>query len=169
VLGYVSRPSRPLPSGARRTLVYVSRQPAQQLPADDSPAVQLAAEKARHGVTTHLTVGGERVAVIVPESAHFIGRLLMALLSDDETALVLLRALPDVFPWVRFLPSDDVKLFSVELVKTAQACAEPDNMAPLEAVIAAWHHTAEVYADPGLRDELARPLDGVDYGAVSDR
>lgn len=40
---------------------------AHELPVG-SPAVTEAVEDARHGVITHLTVGGERVAAIVPES-----------------------------------------------------------------------------------------------------
>jgi hypothetical protein len=42
-------------------------EPARDLPAD-SPAVAAAVENARHGVITHLTVAGERVAAVVPES-----------------------------------------------------------------------------------------------------
>jgi hypothetical protein len=42
-------------------------EPARDLPAD-SPAVTNAVENARRGVITHLTIGGERVAAIVPES-----------------------------------------------------------------------------------------------------
>jgi hypothetical protein len=42
-------------------------EPARELPAD-SPAVAAAVENARRGVITHLTVGGKRVAAIVPES-----------------------------------------------------------------------------------------------------
>jgi hypothetical protein len=41
-------------------------QPARDLPV--SPAVEQAVELARHGVITHLTIGGKRVAAIVPES-----------------------------------------------------------------------------------------------------
>lgn len=40
--------------------------PARDLPVS-SPAVEHAVEMARHGVITHLTAGGERVAAIVPE------------------------------------------------------------------------------------------------------
>jgi hypothetical protein len=47
------------------TLEGVS-EPVLSLPAD-SP-VTAAADDARHGVITHLVVGGERVAAIVPES-----------------------------------------------------------------------------------------------------
>lgn len=45
----------------------VMSEPARELPAD-SPAVAAAVENARHGVITHLTIAGERVAAIVPES-----------------------------------------------------------------------------------------------------
>lgn len=41
-------------------------EPAHDLPV--SPAVEEAVELARHGVITHLTIRGERVAAIVPES-----------------------------------------------------------------------------------------------------
>ena len=42
-------------------------EPAGDLPVG-SPAVEQAVELARRGVITHLTVRGERVAAIVPES-----------------------------------------------------------------------------------------------------
>ena len=48
------------------TLVRMS-EPARDLPVG-SPAVEQAVELARRGVITHLTVHGERVAAIVPES-----------------------------------------------------------------------------------------------------
>jgi hypothetical protein len=48
-----------------RTLVIMS-EPARDIPV--SPAVEQAVELARRGVIIHLTVGGERVAAIVPES-----------------------------------------------------------------------------------------------------
>jgi antitoxin Phd len=49
-----------------RTLMSVS-EPARDVPAD-SPAVSAAVANARRGVITHLTIGGVRVAAIVPES-----------------------------------------------------------------------------------------------------
>lgn len=42
-------------------------EPARDLPVS-SPAVEQAVELARRGVITHLTIHGERVAAIVPES-----------------------------------------------------------------------------------------------------
>jgi hypothetical protein len=42
-------------------------EPAQDVPVS-SPAIERAVDLARHGVITHLTIHGERVAAIVPES-----------------------------------------------------------------------------------------------------
>lgn len=53
-------------SMTRVTLTCVS-EPARDLPVS-SPAVEQAVELARRGVITHLTIRGERVAAIVPES-----------------------------------------------------------------------------------------------------
>jgi hypothetical protein len=94
-------------------------------------------------------------------------RLFVSLMKHDEGARALQQVLPDVFPWVRFLPAEAVQKFLFELVQTAHACAELDNMAPLEPVVVAWRNTAEIYADPELRRTLTEPLDGTDHGAVS--
>ena len=94
-------------------------------------------------------------------------RLFMSLVKNDEGARVLLLALPEVFPWVRFLPKSAVQRFLVELIETAYACAELDTLAPIEAVVTAWRNTANVHADPELHQMLTEPLDGTDYGDVS--
>ncbi|MEV0403356.1 hypothetical protein [Actinoallomurus sp. NPDC050550] len=94
-------------------------------------------------------------------------RLFVSLMKQDEGARALLMALPDVFPWVKFLPTEDVRAFLVELVDTANACAELDTLAPLETVVEAWRSTARIHADPELRAKLTEPLDGTDYGPVS--
>lgn len=57
--------SRREPACQRR--LAVMSDPARELPAD-SQAVVAAVENARHGAITHLTIAGERVAAIVPES-----------------------------------------------------------------------------------------------------
>lgn len=79
---------------------------------------------------------------------------------NDSGVEALLLALPDVFPWVRFLPKEDVQAFLVELVETIRACASLDNTAALAPVIAAWRGTAEIYSDPELLKESTAPLDG---------
>ena len=100
------------------------------------------------------------------EAFSVTSRLFFSLVKNDEGARALLLALPDVFPWVRFLPTEDVRQFLVELVETVTASAELSNVAALAPVVAAWRNTAEIYADPELHKALSDPLDGTDYGPV---
>jgi hypothetical protein len=93
-------------------------------------------------------------------------RLFFSFVKNDKGARALLLALPDVFPWVRYLPKDDVRGFLAELVETVRACADLDNLAPLVPVVSAWRDTAEIYADPELLKAATMPLDGTDYGEV---
>ena len=93
-------------------------------------------------------------------------RLFVSLVKKDEGARALLLVLPEVFPWVRFLSTDGVRSFLVELVETVQACASVGNMAALEPVIAAWEDTAEIRSDPELFKAATFRLDGTDYGPV---
>lgn len=95
-------------------------------------------------------------------------RLFFALMKDDAGARSLLFALPEVFPWVQFLPTDDVRGFLVELVSTIRAAADLGNMAAIAPVVAAWKGTAEIYSDPELLKAATVPLDGTDYGQVPD-
>lgn len=92
-------------------------------------------------------------------------RMFVALMQRDEAARsLLIDVVPAAFPWVRFLPTEDVRAFVLELVETLHAADALDNPAPVVHVIAAWQHTAEVYADPDLAARIHR-LDG-DLGAV---
>jgi hypothetical protein len=78
-------------------------------------------------------------------------RMFVALMQRDEaTRSLLVDVVPEAFPWVRFLPTQDVRAFVLELVETLQAANALDNPAPVVQVIAAWQHTAEVHADPDL-------------------
>jgi hypothetical protein len=90
-------------------------------------------------------------------------QLFFSLVQHDEGARALLLSLPDVFPWVKFLPGDDVRAFLAELVETLRASASVGNLAALEPVIAAWQATAEIYSDPELL-KAAAALAGEDYG-----
>jgi hypothetical protein len=86
-------------------------------------------------------------------------RLFFHLVKNDDGARALLFALPEVFPWVRFLPTEDVRAFLVELVDTMHACEALGNVAALGPVVAAWQNTAEIYSDPELRGQgLGRPV-----------
>ncbi|WP_242452502.1 hypothetical protein [Rhodococcus rhodnii] len=93
-------------------------------------------------------------------------RMLVTLVQRDSRAREsVVAALPEVFPWVTFLPPDDVEEFVTELLDTLRAADSLDNPTPVVHVIDAWQHTAEVLADPELAAVLASDTDG-DHGAV---
>jgi hypothetical protein len=73
--------------------------------------------------------------------------------------------LPKVFPWVRFLPREDMQAFVVELVETLEAANSLGTPAPVSRLIGQWRRTAEVHADPRLVAILNRD-DGEDFGEV---
>jgi hypothetical protein len=100
------------------------------------------------------------------EVLDMTARLFFSLVKNDEGARALLLSLPDVFPWVQFLPREDVRGFLVELVETVRACTDLGNVAALAGVVARWKDAAEIYADPELLKAAAKPLDGTDHGAV---
>jgi hypothetical protein len=92
-------------------------------------------------------------------------RLCAAVLRDESVGRGLLeRVLPEVFPWVRFLPAGDAADFLIELVETLRAADDLDNLAPVAQLIAEWQHTAEVHADPELAAALRQ--DAEDLGPV---
>jgi hypothetical protein len=103
------------------------------------------------------------------DALRLTGTLFFHLMQNDEGARQVLLALPSVFPWVRFLPRDDVRGFLVELVDTLHACAELGNIAALIPVVEAWRATAEINSDPDLRRAATQSLDGTDYGEGATR
>ncbi len=83
-------------------------------------------------------------------------RMFVALMQRDGAARALVvDVLPEAFPWVKFLPREDVQEFVVDLVATLRAAESVNNPAPVALVIESWRHTAEVYADPELAAALA--------------
>ena len=100
------------------------------------------------------------------EALSMVGRMFFSLVKHDPGARALLLSLSDVFPWVQFLPTEDVRAFLVELVETIRACADLGNVAAIAPPVAAWKGTAEIYSDPELLRSAKAPLDGTDYGDV---
>jgi hypothetical protein len=66
----------------KRGYIGTVSEPAPELPAE-SEALTGVAENARRGVVTHITVNGERVAAIVPESLVKLLNDLVSLLATD--------------------------------------------------------------------------------------
>jgi hypothetical protein len=99
------------------------------------------------------------------EFASATTRMFVALMShDDGVRTLVTEVMPEAFPWVRFLPTEDVRAFVVELVETMKAAEGLDNPAPVIQVITEWRHTAEVHADPELLAILRQPAK--DHGPV---
>ncbi|GAA1234397.1 hypothetical protein GCM10009676_17590 [Prauserella halophila] len=94
--------------------------------------------------------------------------LFVAMMRDNERARSLLvEVVPTAFPWVRFLPREDVQAFVVELVETLESAEGIDqNPAPVLQVINEWRNTANIWADPELVEQLNAPVG--DFGPVSE-
>ncbi len=62
----------------------------------------------------------------------------------------LVAGLPDVLPWLRFLPDDDRDAFSHEFVETLEACISLDSYDQLGVLLQQWRNTAYVWSRPEL-------------------
>lgn len=113
-------------------------------------AVRLQRHDADDLVLTTVSRAEQEAAIISATTRMFV-----ALMRHDGAALSLLvGAAPEAFPWIRFLPSEDVRAFVAELVETLRAAESVDTLAPVVQVISAWKHTAERNADPELGAQL---------------
>lgn len=97
------------------------------------------------------------------EVLDMTARLLASLIRHKNGMGLVEGVLPEVLPWVRFLPSDDRRLLIREFTETAEAAASVDNVAPIAQLLVEWRHTAEVHADPELYALLSTPR-GEDHG-----
>src|SRR5215469_12468997 len=94
----------------------------------------------------------------------FASRLLAGLIRSGNTSAVR-DVLPEALPWVAFLPEDDVTMFLAELASVGRGAAELAYFAPVAVLLAQWRHTAEVHADPALREIITAEPEG-DLGPV---
>jgi hypothetical protein len=95
-------------------------------------------------------------------------RLFREMIRKDPMVMTLaVQVLPAVFPWVRHLPEEAWGEFAAEWLDTLSAAGDLDNNAAVEAVVAAWKYTAEIYSDPELLAHATRELDDVDCGPVA--
>ncbi|MFI7438592.1 hypothetical protein [Nonomuraea indica] len=92
-------------------------------------------------------------------------RLLLAFLKHDPTARALVIAMPEVFPWVRHLTSDELRAFALELVEALSDAAELDVDDTAQEVIAGWRATARIKASPADYAAARQGTSG-DFGPV---
>lgn len=85
----------------------------------------------------------------------------LALRADGHALLQ--ELLPEVVPWVRFLPAADRHILVQEFIDVTEAAASVDNVSPIAQLLLEWRHTAEVHADPELHALLSAPR-GADHG-----
>ncbi len=137
---------------------------AAELAADDAPLARVA-DNARRGVATHLTIRGERVAVIMPEGVIEALRDFAALLTNERFARYLPALLPEAIPWVRSLPEADLPVFVSELA--AAAASGKDAPEKVAALIGEWRATAGIYADPDETARLRQALREADEGKAT--
>ncbi len=106
-------------------------------------------------------------AEAVTEVVRASTRMFEAILRQDNASHDLLsRALPEAYPWVRFLPEGDADAFLAELVETSRASTDLNAVAPIYQVISSWKNTALIWSDPELAAALAGPATGEDHGPV---
>lgn len=119
----------------------------------------------RRGDEEDLVITTASRAKEVKEVVNTTTNIFIALMQhSDGVRELVTEIMPQAFPWVRFLPRDDVQAFVVELIQTLEAANSLGTPAPVSRLIAAWQHTAEVYADPRLLSILRQ--DGEDLGEV---
>ncbi|MFI0423362.1 hypothetical protein [Spongiactinospora sp. 9N601] len=92
-------------------------------------------------------------------------RPFLALIKRDPTARALVIAMPEVFPWVRHLSSDELRAFTLELVEALSDAAELDADVTTREVIAGWRSTARIKADHASYAEARKATSG-DFGPV---
>jgi hypothetical protein len=99
------------------------------------------------------------------ETLTTASRIFLALMKHDPSARALLLAMPDVFPWVRHLSTEEVRAFTVELVDALSDAAELDLDTNAQEVITGWRATARIKADRAQYEQALRPTSG-DFGPV---
>jgi hypothetical protein len=103
-----------------------------------------------------------RHAENISAAASAMTKLLVGVTQTAPDELV--KVLPHAFPWVRFLPADEVRAFTADLVRVLRAAEAADDPSQVVQLIVEWRHTAEVHADPGLLAILQQ--EGQDLGEV---
>ncbi|MBV9010682.1 MAG: hypothetical protein JO272_01310 [Pseudonocardiales bacterium] len=92
-------------------------------------------------------------------------RILSSLVRHADGHALLQELLPEVLPWVRFLPAADRHLLVQEFIDVTEAATSVDNVSPIAQLLVEWRHTAEVHADPELHALLSAPR-GEDHDPV---
>ncbi|HEV8560680.1 MAG TPA: hypothetical protein VGR06_30500 [Actinophytocola sp.] len=77
----------------------------------------------------------------IDEAMPATTKLVVALMEQPQVVTLVTEVVPAAFPWVAFLPKEDVQAFVVDLVSTMKAAEPLGNPAPVVQVLAGWRHT----------------------------
>jgi hypothetical protein len=119
-------------------------------PAREPP--QLEAEDALRGVVNQLTVGGQRMPVIIPGSVIEALRDFAGLLLAARDSGYLPRLMRQAMPWTAPLSDSELDEFAAGIADASDS----GDRAPerLAAVLREWRETAEVLGDPRALEEI---------------
>lgn len=68
------------------------------------------------------------------------------------------ESLLDEFPWLAYLPAEELREFCHDFVRGALAAAELGQWEVLEQAVREWKATASIHADPALAEQLRTPI-----------
>ena len=88
-----------------------------------------------------------------------VGRLMAELVSSADRPRVE-RSLAHQFGWMSLLPPDRRTEFVDEFITTVRGAAELNRLELIAHCLSGWRATAEIYADPELRERLMAALSG---------
>jgi hypothetical protein len=156
--------SMPIAAGSEINFSELSNKPADSVrKLQESPNQTLLVH--RRGGEEDLVLTTASRAREVREVVSATTALFIALMEHHaEVRALVTDVMPKAFPWVRFLPREDMRAFAVELVETLEAANSLGSPAPVTQLITEWQHTAEVHADPRLLKILNQ--DGENLGDV---
>jgi hypothetical protein len=97
------------------------------------------------------------------ETLTTASRIFLALMKHDPGARALLLAMPEVFPWIRHLGTEEVRAFTVELIDALSDAAELELDKNAQGVVISWRATARIKADTEQYEQALRPTSG-DFG-----
>lgn len=111
-----------------------------------------------------ILVTADRAAQVIAGASATTKMFIELMKHNGQAVTLATEVLPAAFPWVHYLPKADVQAFVVELMETLERADSLGNPAPVANLVAAWKHSAEIYADPELAKVLRQ--DAADFGSV---
>jgi hypothetical protein len=141
-------------TAAVQTVTEFTRNPDKLLKTIDRGDIILRRTKGKPAIRLTLASRREEETAGVDMLSRALTELIRSLQPSME---MVVAALEQQNPWVRFLPPEERQKFAQEFLDTIAACASISNFSRLYEAVHAWKSTAEIYADPELLARLREP------------